>query len=234
MDYSRIVGTALLAKLQSLVAAGLWVQHLGHAALRRAGGRRCLGYARRSELRRGRANARRTDRRHVSGAEANSPQFPVNASADALGGCLASASERDCDDGSAHHDSYMSSSLVNHTSDESPEPVSKTLPRPAAVGRGAPKRGAGIGGTWSRGPLAGCDRGADQDASLRMPIHARHRGSDPRGSLFRPSTRPGFRGCDREGARRNADLCGAASRSGGPVERGAGAPLAGMRPWNRP
>ena len=36
----------------------------------------------------------------------------------------------------------------------------------------------------------------------------------PKGPLFRLSTRPGFRGCDREGARKNADHCGAASRSG--------------------
>ena len=63
-------------------------------------------------------------------------------------------------------------------------------------------------------PLAGCDRGADQDASLRMPIHARHWGSDPRGSLFRPSTRPMSWGCDREGARKHTSHCGAASRSG--------------------
>ena len=45
---------------------------------------------------------------------------------------------------------------------------------------------------------------------------------------------PRFSGCDRGGAHKHAGSRGAASRSGGPVERGAGAPLAGMRPWNRP
>ena len=38
----------------------------------------------------------------------------------------------------------------------------------------------------------------------------------------------------REGAHKHAGNRGAASRSGGPVERRAGTPVAGMRPWNRP
>ena len=36
----------------------------------------------------------------------------------------------------------------------------------------------------------------------------------PKGPLFRLSTRPGFRGCDRGGARKHAGHCGTASRSG--------------------
>jgi hypothetical protein len=62
--------------------------------------------------------------------------------------------------------------------------------RVAATTAGAPKRGAGIGAAWSRDPLAGCDRGADRRRVASMPIHARLRGQIPRGTLFRPATRP--------------------------------------------
>src|SRR4249920_3600039 len=50
-------------------------------------------------------------------------------------------------------------------------------PRPQ--GEGAPERGAGIGGTWSRDPLAGCDRGADQWRVVLKPIPCASPGSDP-------------------------------------------------------
>src|SRR6185295_16840367 len=50
---------------------------------------------------------------------------------------------------------------------------------PSPLGRGAPKRGAGIGATWRRGPLAGCDRGADRWRVVPMPIPCASPGSDP-------------------------------------------------------
>jgi hypothetical protein len=69
------------------------------------------------------------------------------------------------------------------------------LDKPLFVMRGASvEGGAGIGATWSRGPLAGCDRGADQGASSTVADPCASPGSDPRGSLFRPSTRPYLHG----------------------------------------
>ena len=56
-------------------------------------------------------------------------------------------------------------------------------------------------------------------ASLRTPIPARHRGSDPRGSLFRPSTRPksflfgGLTQGERGGAWSRCPLAGAAAEA---------------------
>jgi len=50
-------------------------------------------------------------------------------------------------------------------------------------------QGAGIGATRSRDPLAGCDRGADHERVVFMPILCASSGSDPKGSLFRPPTR---------------------------------------------
>ena len=57
-------------------------------------------------------------------------------------------------------------------------------------GRGAPKRGAGIGGTWSRGPLAGCDRGADQGRVVQCRSHARLGGQIPEGPSSAPRRAP--------------------------------------------
>ena len=47
-----------------------------------------------------------------------------------------------------------------------------------------------IGATWSRDPFTGCDRGADHRRVASMPIPCASAGSDPRGTLFRPPTRP--------------------------------------------
>jgi len=44
---------------------------------------------------------------------------------------------------------------------------------------GTPKRVAGIGVTWSRDPLAGCDRGADHERVVSKPIPRASAGSDP-------------------------------------------------------
>jgi hypothetical protein len=56
---------------------------------------------------------------------------------------------------------------------------------------GAPKRGAGIGVTWSRDPLAGCDGEADQRRVASMPIPCASRGSDPqRGPSSAPRRAP--------------------------------------------
>jgi hypothetical protein len=62
--------------------------------------------------------------------------------------------------------------------------------RVAATIGGAPKRGAGIGATWSRDPFTGCDRGTDHRRVAPMPILCASPGSDPKGPLFRPATRP--------------------------------------------
>jgi len=62
--------------------------------------------------------------------------------------------------------------------------------RVAATIGGAPKRGAGIGATRSRDPFTGCDRGADHRRVASMPILCASPGSDPKGPLFRPATRP--------------------------------------------
>ena len=61
----------------------------------------------------------------------------------------------------------------------------KNFPSPSWGG--APKRGAGIGATWSRDPLAGCDREADQGRVVPMPIPCASPGSDHHGgsSLMR-------------------------------------------------
>jgi len=112
-------------------------------------------------------------------------------------------------------------------------------------GRSDASPGAGAGETWSRAPLAGCDRGAGQGRVTRRPCarlrgaaatrspQARLReqpqkprprivnaalcaparttlretesGAHPRGPLFRPPTRPGFRGCDPSGTGADAD-----------------------------
>ena len=62
--------------------------------------------------------------------------------------------------------------------------------RVAATIGGAPKRGAGIGATRSRDPFTGCDRGADHRGVASMPILCASPGSDPKGPLFCPATRP--------------------------------------------
>ena len=69
-------------------------------------------------------------------------------------------------------------------------PSEYMFPSPAWAGKGAPERGAGIGATWNRDPLAGCDRAADHGRVAMKPIPFASPGSDPRGSLFRPATRP--------------------------------------------
>ena len=51
--------------------------------------------------------------------------------------------------------------------------------RVAAKTGGAPQRVAGIGTTRSRDPLAGCDRGADRERVVFMPIPCASAGSDP-------------------------------------------------------
>ena len=43
---------------------------------------------------------------------------------------------------------------------------------------------------WSRDPFTGCDRGADHRRVVLMPIRCASPGSDPKGPLFRPATRP--------------------------------------------
>jgi len=58
-----------------------------------------------------------------------------------------------------------------------------------ALGCGCDSFAAGIGATWNRGPLAGCDRAADHGRVVMQPILCASPGSDPRGSLFRPPTR---------------------------------------------
>lgn len=57
--------------------------------------------------------------------------------------------------------------------------------------------GAGAGETRSRCPLAGAT--VEPAKARRTPAHARHRGSDPGGALFRPSTRPVSGDATREG-----------------------------------
>ena len=71
---------------------------------------------------------------------------------------------------------------------------------------GPPESGRGIGGTWSRGPLAGCDRVVDQERVVQMPIPCASSGSDPQRSIGAPlppldAPRSFFRGSDLEGGR---------------------------------
>jgi hypothetical protein len=62
--------------------------------------------------------------------------------------------------------------------------------RPGNKAGGAPERGAGIGATWSRGPLAGCDRGADQARRFERRSMRVTGGQIPEGPSFAPRRAP--------------------------------------------
>jgi hypothetical protein len=66
--------------------------------------------------------------------------------------------------------------------------------RPGNKAGGAPERGAGIGATWSRGPLAGCDRGADQARRFERRSMRVTGGQIPEGRLTTAEQGPQFIG----------------------------------------
>ena len=78
--------------------------------------------------------------------------------------------------------------------------------RVAATIGGAPKRGAGIGATWSRDPLAGCDRGADHERVVLMPILCASPGSDPQRGPSSALRRARLRDATVEARMRPADM----------------------------
>src|SRR4030095_16469260 len=64
----------------------------------------------------------------------------------------------------------------------------QNAPSPLA-GEGVPERGAGAGATRSRGPTCG-DATVEPAKARPLPALARLRGHIPKGTLFRPPTRP--------------------------------------------
>ena len=96
---------------------------------------------------------------------------------------------------------------------------------------GVPERGAGIGATRSRDPLAGCDRGADHRRVDSKPIPCASAGSDPQrgpASALRRAPLAGMRPRRRaKGPRMVARYCPAAESHPGALRPEPAPPCAG-------